>query len=206
MKKLDKSFYNDTTLNIAQKLLGKVLVHRYDDKELVGRIVEVEAYIGAIDKAAHCYNNKRTKRTEVMFGPPGYAYVYFIYGMYYCLNVVTEKTGQCAAVLIRAIEPLKGLNDMALNRYNKPIEDINKRQKLNIANGPGKLCMALNIAKDDYGESLRGDKLFICEDGFKEFTIEQSKRINIDYAEEAKDFMWRFLIKGIKDNKQTSKK
>lgn len=203
LKKLNKDFFKDKTLDIARKLLGKVLVHDYEDKELMGRIVEVEAYIGAIDKAAHCYNNRRTKRTEVMFGPPGYAYVYFIYGMYNCLNVVTEERGKGAGILIRGLEPLKGLNDMSLNRYNKPLKDINQRQRINLTNGPGKLCRALNITKDNYGENLMGDKLFICDDGYKDFKLESSKRINIDYAEEAKDFMWRFFIK---DNKYVSKK
>src|SRR5690554_3862319 len=98
--KLKREFYNRDTLDVAKDLLGKNLVHYIDGRRLVGKIVEVEAYIGAIDKAAHCYNNKVTERTKVMFGPPGYAYVYLIYGMYNCMNVVTEGEGNAAAVLI----------------------------------------------------------------------------------------------------------
>ncbi|SKC83347.1 DNA-3-methyladenine glycosylase [Maledivibacter halophilus] len=196
VNKLSKNFYEGDTTKIAKKLLGKFLVHRIDGVEIMGRIVEVEAYVGAVDKACHCYDNRRTERTKVMFGPPGYAYVYLIYGMYYCMNVVTEKKGEGAAILIRALEPINGINQMALNRYGKTLEEINKRQIKNLTNGPGKLCRALNITKDNYGDDLTGDKLFITDDGYKCFDIGISKRINIDYAEEAKDFPWRFFIKG----------
>ncbi|RKD26658.1 DNA-3-methyladenine glycosylase [Caminicella sporogenes DSM 14501] len=194
MKKLDRSFYEGNTLEVAKKLLGKILVHRYENKEVMGRIVEVEAYIGAIDKACHCYNNRRTERTKIMFGPPGYAYVYFIYGMYNCMNVVTGKEGEGAAVLIRALEPLKGLDEMVKNRYGKNINEIDKRKLKNLTNGPGKLCQALNITRKNYGDDLTKDRLFILDDGYKSFDIKSSKRINIDYAEEAKDFEWRFFI------------
>lgn len=195
MKKLGRSFYEGDTIDVAKRLLGKILVHKYDDKEIMGRIVEVEAYIGAIDKACHCYNNRRTDRTEIMFGPPGYAYVYFIYGMYNCMNVVTGEEGEGAAVLIRALEPLKGLDEMAKNRYRKDLDMLNKRQLKNLTNGPGKLCQALNITKDNYGDDLTKGRLFLLDDGYKSFVVERSKRINIDYADEAKDFEWRFFIK-----------
>lgn len=196
MKKLNKSFYEDDTIKVAKKLLGKILVHNINGIEIKGRIVEVEAYVGAIDKACHCYDNKRTERTEIMFGPPGYAYVYLIYGMYHCMNVVTEKLGEGAAVLIRALEPVDGLKQMAMNRYGKRLDELSKRQLKNVTNGPGKLCRALSITKDNYGDDLTKNRLFIVDDGYDSFKIGTSKRINIDYADEAKEFEWRFFIKG----------
>ncbi len=196
MKKLTKSFYKGDTIEVAKGLLGKILVHKVGDAELMGRIVEVEAYVGAVDKACHCYNNKRTKRTEVMFGPPGHAYIYLIYGMYYCMNVVTEEEGEGAAVLIRALEPIGGVEEISVNRYNKPYKDLDKRQIINLSNGPGKLCRALNITKNNYKDDLTGNKLYLLDDGYKVSVIGISNRINIDYAEEAKDFKWRFFIDG----------
>ncbi len=196
MQKLPRNFYERDTLTVAQELLGKLLVRRKDDVFLQGRIVETEAYIGAIDKAAHCYKNRMTKRTEVMFGHPGHAYVYLIYGMYYCMNVVTERQGLGAAVLIRALEPVEGFKKISKNRFNKKYEELTKKQRRQLTNGPGKLCMALGITKENNGDDLLGDHFFICEDNhLGEFEIGTSKRINVDYAEEAKDFPWRFFIK-----------
>ncbi|MCT4564876.1 MAG: DNA-3-methyladenine glycosylase [Maledivibacter sp.] len=202
MRKLSRRFYQGDTVEVAKNLLGKILFHRVDGVELMGRIVEVEAYVGAVDKACHCYDNRRTDRTQVMFGPPGYAYVYLIYGMYNCMNVVTEKSGEGAAVLIRALEPTDGLKQMAINRYGKGLDELNKRQLKNLTNGPGKVCKALNITKANYGADLTGDRLFIVDDGYDSFEIGVSERINIDYAEEAKEFQWRFFIK---DNPNVSK-
>lgn len=196
MEKLTKDFYEGDTIEVAKSLLGKILVHRVNGIELMGRIVEVEAYVGAIDKACHCYNNKRTKRTEVMFGPPGHAYIYLIYGMYYCMNIVTEREGEGAAVLIRALDPIGEIEEMAANRYKKQYKDLNKRQIKNLTNGPGKLCSALNITGDNYGDDLTGNKLYVVDDGYKILSIGISSRINIDYADEAKDFKWRFFIEG----------
>lgn len=197
MKKLPKSFYEEDTLKVAKNLLGKILVHRQAGQELAGKIVEVEAYIGAIDKAAHTYNNRRTNRTEVMFGPGGYAYIYLIYGMYYCMNVVTGREGEGTAVLIRALEPIKGIEQMAQNRYKESLAHLPKSKIIGLTNGPGKLCQALGITKENYGDDLTGHRLYICQ-GEKQETlnIKSSKRINIDYAEEAKDFEWRFFLKG----------
>ncbi len=196
MEKLKREFFEGNTLNVAKELLGKILIHRIAGVELAGRIVEAEAYIGAVDKAAHSYNNRRTARTEIMFGPAGYAYIYLIYGMYYCMNVVTGKAGEASAVLIRALEPFYGMQQMALRRYNKPLEELTKNQRIHLTNGPGKLCAALGIDKNCYGEDLLGERLFICREISEvPFEIETSKRINIDYAEEARDFLWRFYIK-----------
>ena len=160
--KLKRKFYNRPTLDVAKDLLGKKLVHYINGKRLVGKIVEVEAYIGSIDKAAHSYNNRRTKRSETMFGPPGYAYVYLIYGMYNCINVVTQNEGEGTAVLIRAAEPVENIETMAYNRYNRPIESLKKRQIINLTDGPGKLCMAMGITKAaNNGMDLCGNILWI---------------------------------------------
>ena len=144
--KLERKFYDRPTLDVSKDLLGKKLVHYVNGKKLSARIVEVEAYIGAIDKAAHSYNNKITERTKIMFGPPGYAYVYLIYGMYHCMNIVTEKDGVAAAVLIRAVEPMDGIETMANYRYSKPIEDLSKKQIHNLTRGPGNLSVSMNIS------------------------------------------------------------
>lgn len=192
--KLQKSFYNRNTIEVAKDLLGKILVHETDGKILSGIIIEDEAYIGEIDKACHCYDGKITKRTEVMFGPPGISYVYLIYGMYNCMNVVTEKEGKGSAVLIRGLKPLDGIDQMCLNRYSKSKNELTKKQIQNLTDGPGKLCRALNITKNENKFDLTKDKLYIIDNNYSNFTIKETKRINIDYAEEAKDFLWRFIL------------
>jgi DNA-3-methyladenine glycosylase len=197
MQKLSRHFYNRDTLEVARELLGKYLVHKMSNQKLVGKIVEVEAYKGPEDKGAHSYGNKLTPRTKVMFGPPGYAYIFNIYGMYKCMNVVTEPEGRPCAVLIRAVQPIQGQDIMAQNRYGKRYTSLNKRSIINISNGPGKLCMALGITMEHYGEDLCGNVLYIAEDTQHEaFNIATSPRINIDYAEEAVHFPWRFYIQG----------
>ncbi|MCQ1530346.1 DNA-3-methyladenine glycosylase [Lutispora saccharofermentans] len=195
--KLNRSFYGENAVDLSKQLLGKYLVHIVRNEELIGRIAEVEAYMGYGDKAAHSYKGKRTARTEVMYGEEGHAYVYFIYGMYYCLNVVAAEKEVAQAVLIRAVEPVKGVEYMANYRYGKAIEELKKSQIKNLTNGPGKLCRAFNITKECNGEDLTGDRLFICENQKQEepFEIVKTKRIGIDYAEEARDFPWRFYIK-----------
>ncbi|HPW99449.1 MAG TPA: DNA-3-methyladenine glycosylase [Sedimentibacter sp.] len=192
--KLNRNFYNRDARIVGEDLIGKILVRKYDDIVIKSRIVETEAYIAAIDKASHGYGGKITPRTKIMFGPPGYAYVYFIYGMYYCLNFVTEEEGTCSAVLIRAAEPLINEEEMSINRYNKNLNELTNYQKRNISNGPGKLCNALKITTDHNGIDLTGDEIYVEDDGFKGFETVRSKRINIDYAEEAKDFLWRYTI------------
>ena len=203
--KLKREFYSRPTLDVTRDLLGKNLVHCIDGKRLVGRIVEAEAYIGTVDKAAHSYNNKKTKRNEIMFGPPGHAYVYLIYGMYNCMNVVTQDEGEGTAALIRAVEPVENIEIMTHNRYNKPIEELKKREIFNLTSGPGKLCMAMGITnKNNNGIDLCGDTLWIEEAEENEaFEIVTATRVNIDYAEEAIHFPWRFYIK---DNPFVSRK
>lgn len=194
LKKLQRNFYCKDTLTVAQNLLGKIIVHSINGKKLSGRIVETEAYKGVTDKAAHSYGGRRTKRTEIMYGPCGFSYVYMIYGMYYCFNIVTEKEGIPEAVLIRALEPLGNLNEISLNRYNRSFSSLNKAKIINLTNGPGKLCKALSIGKEENKIDLCGSTLYIAEDNFNEFTIKAAKRIGISYAQEAANYPWRFYI------------
>ncbi len=192
---IKREFYNRDTLTVAKELLGKTLVHEVNGQKLSAKIVETEAYMGIEDKAAHSYGGKKTKRVEVMYGKPGLTYVFIIYGMHYCFNIVTREEGIPQAVLIRAVEPLTGTEEMAKNRYNKSYCQLNKNQIKNLTNGPGKLCKALLIDKSLNGEDLCGDTLYLKEGINENFDVVCSKRIGIDYAEEAKDFLWRFFIK-----------
>ncbi|KMT22454.1 DNA-3-methyladenine glycosylase [Clostridium cylindrosporum] len=204
MKKLSRDFYLQDTLSVSKNLLGKNLVHIVNGKPRIGKIVETEAYIGSMDKACHAYNYKKTPRTETIFNIGGTSYVYLIYGMYHCMNVVSEKVNEPCAILIRALEPLTGLDDMAFDRYGVLYENLTKKQVLNLSNGPGKLCIAMGINKEQNAKDLLSEDFYITEN--EDISIENiviSKRINIDYAEEAKDFPWRFYIK---DNKFISKK
>ena len=203
MKKIQTQFYNRDALIVAKDLLGKTLVHEVNGKRLSARIVETEAYMGIIDKAAHSYGGKRTPRVEVMYGAPGHAYIYLIYGLHHCLNVVTGADGDPQAVLIRALEPLEGLEEMALHRYKKTLDQLSKSQRKGLANGPGKLCHALAIDRGLNGEDLRGNHLFIEESdeaaeeqNCELIKIHETTRIGIDYAGEARDYPWRFYIKG----------
>ncbi|MBC2582973.1 DNA-3-methyladenine glycosylase [Clostridium sp. DJ247] len=203
MKKLDRKFYARETITVAKELLGKVLVHEIEGTRVAGRIVETEAYLGIEDKAAHSYGGRRTARVEVMYGKAGFSYVFVIYGMYYCFNAVTREEGVPQAVLVRALEPLEGLDSMSTNRFKKTYSELTKSQIKNLTNGPGKLCNALDINKAFNGEDLCGNKLYIEEGHSNEFQIVSSKRVGIDYAEEFKDCPWRFYIK---DNMNVSVK
>jgi DNA-3-methyladenine glycosylase len=190
--KLGQGSYNRDAVDVAKDLLGKVLVRRENGKSLKGIIIETEAYMGVTDMASHAYNGKMTDRTKVMYGSAGTAYVYFVYGLYYCFNVVTREEGVPHAVLIRSIKPLENLDMLSQNRFQKNYQALNKAQKKNLANGPAKLCMSLNITKKQNGLSLLGEDLFIEDEENGPFEIVSSKRIGIDYAGEAKDFLWRF--------------
>lgn len=195
--KLGLEFYKQDALTLAKNLLGKILVRKIDEKVIKCKIVETESYIGPEDKACHAYNNRRTPRTEVMFWEGGHAYVYLIYGMYNCLNIVAGEKGKPEAVLIRGIEPLNEFEFLKENR------NIKSKKRKDLTNGPGKLCKALQITKDLNGYDLiNGDQLYIL-DHTQEVSIVSTKRINIDYAEEYKDKLWRFYIK---DNPFVSKK
>lgn len=195
MIKLKKSFYNRDARIVGKELLGKILVRKYDGKTLVSRIVETEAYIGSLDKACHAYNFKRTPRVLPLYEKGGIAYVYAIYGMYYCLNIVTAEKDDPQAVLIRAVEPIDGLEEMSLNRTKKSYSDLKRKEILNLTSGPGKLCIALNIDKTLDSHSLFSEELSVYDDEYDDFEIISCKRIGIDYAEEAVDFPWRYYIK-----------
>ncbi|MBI6874082.1 DNA-3-methyladenine glycosylase [Clostridium aciditolerans] len=197
MKKLNREFYSRDTETVAKELLGKILIHEVDGKRLSGKIVETEAYLGIKDKAAHSYGGRRTPRVEVMYGEAGLSYVFIIYGMYYCFNVVTQKEGIPEAVLIRALEPVGSLDIMANNRFKKDYNDLTKTQIKSLTNGPGKLCNALKINKALNGEDLCDNRLYIV-DNDEEFNIITDKRIGIDYAEEARDYLLRFYIENNK--------
>ena len=185
-KKLPRSFYSRSTLQVAQDLIGKVLVRDFDGRRLSGMIVETEAYVGPQDLACHA-SKGHTPRTSIMFGSAGYAYVYMIYGFYFCLNVVTERDGYPAAALIRGVEPLENLDFMRQLR-NNPERDTS------IASGPGKLCMAMSIDRRLNGEDLLGQTLWIEDRKLDSGPILTSPRVGVDYAGEYKDKPWRFYL------------
>ena len=205
MAKLDRDFYNRDTLIVARDLLGKYLVRRREGKNLVGRVVETEAYIGRMDKACHAYGYRRTPRTETLFAPPGTAYIYLIYGMYCCLNFVTEPEGEPCAVLLRAVEPRAGADEMARLRFGCTMAEMTAYQRKNFLNGPGKVCKGFSLSREQNGLDLTGDELSLtdslsdlglppCPGDEKPLEIKVAKRVGIDYAEEAVDFPWRFLL------------
>ncbi len=194
MELLTRDFYNRDTVEVARDLLGKQLVRVLDDgARLVCRITETEAYVGRIDKASHAYNYKRTPRTQTLFAPPGTAYVYFIYGMYHCLNFVTEPEGEPCAVLIRGGQALANEDIIAKKRFGRNLEDLSSSQRKNFLNGPGKLCRGLDLTRAQNGLDITdsGSGLYVC-DGPAPEAIQVGKRIGIDYAQEAIDFPWRF--------------
>ena len=201
---IEKDFYQRGALTVAKEILGDYLVREIDGRKIKSIIVETESYIGASDKACHAYNYKKTERTKPLFEEGGIAYVYFIYGLYHCLNIVTNIKDEPEAVLIRAVEPVDNLDYLSNVRFNKGYDELTKTQKKNLTNGPSKLCTALNITKkENYIEFYKKGSLYIESNPNKNFEIVETARIGIDYAEEAKDFPWRFYIK---DNMYVSKK
>ena len=195
---LTRDFYHRDTLEVARDLLGRELVRVLEDgTELRCRITETEAYIGRLDKACHAYGYKRTPRTETLFAPPGTAYLYLIYGMYHCLNFVTEAEGEPAAVLIRGAVPVANGDIIAKNRFGRKQEMLNAYQRKNFLNGPGKLCQGLRLTRRENGLDLTCPEggLYLCPgQPPAPSVIRTGKRIGIDYAEEAVDFPWRFFI------------
>ncbi|WP_026673809.1 DNA-3-methyladenine glycosylase [Alkalihalobacterium bogoriense] len=182
---LPQSYYEQPTLQLAKSLLGKRLVKETTDGLASGWIVETEAYIGPHDQAAHSFGNRRTKRTEVMFGPPGYVYTYVMHT--HCLvNVVSGKINQPEAILIRAVEPYEGIHLIGKRRPN-----IKKEKER--TNGPGKLTKALGIDMSDYGGAFFERPLYITE-GKKVEGIKEGVRIGIPNSGEAKMYPWRFLL------------
>ncbi len=186
-KPLQDSFYQKPTLELAQSLLGKILVSETVEGLASGWIVETEAYIGPEDRAAHSYENRRTRRTEVMFGPAGNVYTYVMHT--HCLvNVVSGEVGNPEAVLIRAIEPKDGI-ELMYNRRNRMKRDQD------LTNGPGKLTKSLGITMELYGHNLRESPLYLCE-GREVTKVSRGPRIGIDNSGEAKDYPWRFWVTG----------
>jgi DNA-3-methyladenine glycosylase len=187
LKKLPRSFYLHPTLTVARELLGKYLIRNVHQDRLVGKIVEVEAYLGKKDPASHTYRGK-TKRNEVMFLEGGHLYVYFTYGMHFCANVVTEREGIGHAVLLRAVEPLEGIDVMRKNRRFRSGEPDR-----GLTNGPAKLCQAFGINQSQNGIDLLGDELWISDGEWIQHTnVERSSRIGIRRGTEKK---WRFYLK-----------
>lgn len=198
---LSVPFYQKHTLDVAQSLLGKILVVRgnpsYDWEDpraevVAGRIIETEAY-RADDPASHSARGE-TPRTAVMFGEPGIAYVYFIYGMYEMLNFVTEPKGSPGAVLIRALEPVYGHSFMKVRRTSQKAsgkEVISGKKPFDLTNGPGRLCRALGIQLSDNRQSLMGPRFLVVEDGFRPQSLSKSPRVGIRLGSEA---LWRFFI------------
>jgi DNA-3-methyladenine glycosylase len=193
MSRLLRPFYSRDTLTVARALLGQRLVRQIDTQQgpvrVSGRIVETEAYVGQGDAACHA-SRGRTPRTEVMFGPPGYAYVYFIYGMHHCFNVVTEPEGTAAAVLVRALEPVEGVEDMLIRRRG--------RGGVQLTNGPAKLCYALDIDKAlDKVDLVTSDRLWLEKESQIEMNhIATGPRIGVTGDKKAVSVEWRFWIKG----------
>lgn len=189
-KKLTKKFYKRDLLKVARELPGKTLIRREGKYIYAGRIVEVEAYDGEIDRAAHSFGGK-TRRNEVMFNEGGYLYVYQSYGMHFCCNVVTGVKNKGTAILIRALEPIEGVKRMIQNRFGREL--LNEKEKLNLTSGPGKVCKSFGINKTHSGIDLTGDEIFIANSQLKKNeVIGISRRIGITKSVQ---FPWRFYIK-----------
>jgi DNA-3-methyladenine glycosylase len=195
--KLERSFYERNTLIVAKELLGRVLVHITPEGVTRGRIVETEAYMGPEDKGAHSYRGRHTPRMDPLYKTGGFAYIYQLHGYNYCINVVTQEEGIPQAVLIRALEPIEGLELMA-RRRKIDISDSRKSKLKNLTNGPSKLCQAMNINTSLNGIDLCGNEVFITSQAGLRSNEEMvaAPRIHIDYAEEYRDKLWRFLLKG----------
>jgi DNA-3-methyladenine glycosylase len=189
--RLGKAFFTQEALEVAPLLLGKFLVSHIGGAKTVGKIVETEAYCGVEDKACHAYNNRRTRRTEVMFQEGGLAYITLCYGLHHMFNVVTGKANSPQAVLIRAIEPIENVSLMLERRSMLP-------PKKQFTSGPGTLTKALGITTDYHGISLIDSDLIYLEDSniiIDERNIVASPRVGIDYAEAWKDMPWRFRLR-----------
>ncbi len=196
LMKIGKKFYQRDTLTVARELIGCILVHNDVEGTTSGKIVETEAYMGPEDKGAHSYLGKHTPLMDPLFKKGGHAYIFPIYGVGYCFNVVTEAENFPRAVLIRAIEPVQGWNLMKKRR--NILTEIPAKNMKNLTNGPVKLCKAMNVDKSLNGIDLCGDELFITErvDQKIDEKILTSQRINIDYAGNDKYKPWRFILDG----------
>jgi DNA-3-methyladenine glycosylase len=203
MHKLDNAFYDRPgVVTVARDLLGKVLVTEFDGHRTSGRIVEVEAYNGVGDRASHAWSGRRTRRTEVMYGAGGTVYVYLIYGIHHLFNVVTNKKDIPHAVLVRALEPMEGIEVMRqrMKRGDGTAEggDGAQRVDYSLTRGPGNLSRALGLRTLHTGASLQGDEIWIGDDGYrpKRSEIVAGPRIGVDYAGVDAGLPYRFFIKG----------
>jgi len=187
--KLERSFYERDARTVARGLLGKYLVYEPAGKRLAGKIVETEAYLGVRDTASHA-SRGRTRRTDVMFGEGGRLYMYFIYGLFWMMNVVTETEGRAGAVLLRALEPVEGVEEMAANRRGK--------DRRLLASGPARLTCALGAGGSLNGVDLCGDSIWIEDRGERVTAsqIEATRRVGVAYAKEWKNRKLRFYLSG----------
>jgi DNA-3-methyladenine glycosylase len=198
LRKLDSAFYDRrSVVTVAKGLLGKVLVTEFSGARTSGRIVEVEAYNGVVDRASHAWSGRRTARTEVMFGAGGMAYVYLIYGIHHLFNVVTNRKGVPHAVLVRALEPLEGIPVM-LKRMGRARLDGRGRLDHSLTRGPGNLSKAMGLLTRHTGLSLLDEQIWIGDDGFRPRRPEivATPRIGVDYAGADAALNYRFFLKG----------
>ena len=183
LRKIKAGFYLQNSVSAAKALLGKYLVRRQGAVIMAAKIVETEAYRGKNDPGSHAFK-KRTPRNEVMFGPPGRAYVYFCYGNHHLFNIVTEPEGTAAAVLIRAVEPVSGIEEMKKNR---------DADGINLTNGPAKFTQAMAIGKEQNKADLTKNEIYVCDGPKEKFSVAVKSRIGIKTGLNLK---WRFYIKG----------
>jgi len=191
LKKLDESFFiRKDVVKIAKELLGKIIVTFFDEQLTAARITETEAYNGIVDKASHAYNNRRTKRTEIMYGTGGAAYVYLCYGIHHLFNVVTNLKDVPHAVLIRAAEPVIGIDAMLQRTHKKKLDNT-------LTSGPGNVSKALGIYTHHTGNDLQSENFFIADDGSRlpKTKIVATPRIGVQYAAEDALLPYRFFIK-----------
>ncbi len=187
---LPRTFYADPSLRVARRLLGKLLVHETADGPTSGRIVEVEAYRGPTDRAAHSFGGRRSPRNEAMYGPPGHAYVYFIYGMHFCMNVVCREPDVPEAVLLRALEPVAGIPVM---RARRALADA---PEWRLCRGPGALCRAMGITRaENHADLCRGALRIFDAPDVPARDVARTPRIGVDYAGADAARPWRFAVR-----------
>ncbi len=198
LRPLPRSFFDRDPRQVAPELLGKLLVRRQGRRLLAGRLVEVEAYCGSADPAAHSYNG-RTPRNAVLFGPPGHAYVYFVYGNHFCANISCQGRGEPGCVLLRALQPVLGVEQMAAARGAELAPEASPARLRMISTGPGRLCQALGITRPrDNGKDLcspRSD-LFIADDGFRPEQVLATPRVGINPKSPALTWPLRYIVGG----------
>ncbi|MHA1193624.1 MAG: DNA-3-methyladenine glycosylase [Promethearchaeota archaeon] len=193
LRRLTREYFSRDTVLVGKDLLGKYLVRKTPKGRMIGKVIEVESYLGPKDKASHCYNYKKTEKTKIMYMKPGTLYVYYIYGTYFCLNVITEPEGFPCSIFIRNLYPIEGID---LMKYNRSVK-VGKNYK-NLVDGPSKLCIAMKITKEKFNgkdSCAENSELFFTEgEKIEDKKILYEKRIGINYAEEDKDRLLRFTL------------